>query len=182
MKPCNLISLMIFQNDCSQSPSFYEYFSSRVLLIHCWNSLVLPSEAEPTSLAWHGRSLCTGPLGRSLSSGFRRDFQRLGQEVREKSMSPKAVAGNREPRDVILGRDPWARPWLWVPGVGTEVAEPIWPEIMDIWGEAGGPGDRWHPLETWALCKISDPCHELWRTQGTETLRMTEAVWNWRWN
>ena len=51
---------------------------------------------------------CT--TGEILSSAFRRDFQRLGQEVREKSVSPKAVAGNREPRDVILGRDPWARP------------------------------------------------------------------------
>ena len=62
--------------------------------------------------------------GEVLSSAFRRDFQRLGQDVREKSVSPKAVAGNREPIDVILGRDPWARPRLWVLGVGTEVAEP----------------------------------------------------------
>ena len=41
-----------------------------------------------------------------ISSGLRRDFQRLGQEVREKSVCPEAVAGKDVPGDMILGRGP----------------------------------------------------------------------------
>ena len=149
------------------------------------------TEPEPTCLSRSEKEetlvsknplRCPGFDNKRIFPWIKKKFQRLGQEVREASVGPRSLLR-------LWLEMTHQETWSWVEAhrLGQDLGPQVWHrrdrDLLD-WdnGHLSGWGtdDKQDPLETWALCKISDPWHIL-EDPGKRNSK-NEAIWSWRQN